>query len=372
MAMDHVHPKASAGLQVGRLHIAHLVIGLGVGGAERALLDMVRHTDVRHMRISVLSMTDETSLLRQYDLPTESFVQLGLRRSPVGVWRALTRARAWLRYARPDILHAHMFHALCLALLLKLFHPRLRLVFTSHNAAGHSWLRRVIMRLTRHCRAGDTIFFEGQHPTLNAKRTHVIPNGVPVPPPLGIRAPVDPPAILFLGRFDEQKNPLGMIASFEAMRHQNCELWLAGDGVHRAAVRQAIAQSPAKARIKLLGVVHDVPAVLRHCAVLALHSRWEGLPLVILEAGARAVPVVATPVGAVPMLLADACGYLADQGQIASVLDSLLEDREEAEARGMRLRTRVAANFSLSAMVQGFLQLYTAVIFEDRIQPGHV
>lgn len=370
--MDTERGQTEAGASGNNFHIAHLVIGLGVGGAERILLDMVRYATDSSMRMSILCMTDETSLLRQYVLLTDNIVYLGLRRSLVASFVALWRARAWLRHQRPDILHVHMFHALVLGLLLKLLDPRLKLVFTSHNASGHSWLRRSIMRLTRRWRAGDTIFFEGQHPELNARRTHVIPNGVPLPSELHDRAPVEPPALLFLGRFDVQKNPLGMIASFEAMQRQDCELWLAGDGIHRDAVTRAVMQSPAQARIKLLGVVHDVPALLRQCAALVLHSRWEGLPMVILEAGARAVPVIATPVGAVPELLDDGCGYLAQEGQIAHVLDALLADRTEAEARGGRLQARIAAHYSMTAMTQGFAKLYAAILVGHHKRPINV
>jgi glycosyltransferase involved in cell wall biosynthesis len=372
IAMDKTQLIPGTETLVRKLHIAHVVIGLGVGGAERILLDMAQHADDSRMRTTILCMTDETSLLRQYDLTDENLVRLGLRRRLKDSFRAFARARTWIQQARPDILHAHMFHALCLALLLKLFHPRLKLVFTSHNASGHSWLRRAIIRHTQRWRAGDTVFFEGQHPELNARRTHVIPNGVPLCEGNHDRAPVEPPALLFLGRFDAQKNPLGMIASFEAMQRQDCELWLAGDGIDRAAVQKAVSQSPARARIQCLGVIHDVPSVLRQCAALVLHSRWEGLPLAILEAGARAVPVVATPVGAVPLLLADGCGYLADEGQMASVLDALLDDRADAEARGLRLRARIAERYSLKAMTEGFAQLYAAILTGDAGGTTHV
>lgn len=349
-------------LQAPALHIVHVITGLGVGGAERVLLDMASHADASQLRTSILCMTDDVSLLRHYPTLTSSVTRLDFKSTIVAAFRSMRIALAWVRREKPDLLHAHMFHGLCLALLLKLFNPRAPLVFTSHNAAGYSRLRRTIMRLSRRWRAADTVFFAGQHPELNATRTVAIQNGVSVSGGTIVRSPVRPAALLFLGRLDTQKNPLGMIGVFEAMKRTDCQLWIAGDGVDRDAVMRAIDRSPARARIRLLGVVADVQVHLSQCTALVLPSRWEGLPMVILEAGAQAVPVVATPVGAIPEVLSDDCGYLAELANFATTLDALLANRTEADARGARLQEKVRSGYSLAAMTGRFLSLYRSVL----------
>jgi len=344
------------------LHVVHVITSLAVGGAERVLLDMVTHADARQLRTSIFSMTDDVSLLQQYAVPADSVLCLNFKQGLASAIRSTWLAAGWVRRERPNLMHAHMFHGLCLALLLKLLNPHIPLVFTSHNAAGFSRLRQLIIRLSRRWRSADTIFFTGQHSELNATRVVAIPNGVPVNGDGVDRWPAQPPALLFLGRLDSQKNPLGMIAAFETMKETNCQLWIAGDGVDREAVKLAVERSPARARIRLLGVISDVKAHLRQCTALVLPSRWEGLPMVILEAGALGVPVVATPVGAVPIVLADGCGYLAEEARFAEVLDTVLANRQDAEARGRRLRERVLAEYSLTKMTERFLALYRTVL----------
>lgn len=344
------------------LHIVHVITSLAVGGAERVLLDMATHADTERLRISILCMTEDVSLLHQYALPADSVVCLNFKRGFASAVRSTLSALAWVRQEKPDLVHAHMFHGLCLALLLKLFHPCLPLVFTSHSAAGFNRLRHLLIRLSRQCRAADTIFFAGQHSELNTAQVNIIPNGVPADDASAGRVQIEPPVFLFLGRLDSSKNPLGMIAAFETMQNTNCQLWIAGDGVDREAVKLAVERSPARARIRLLGVISDVKAHLRQCTALVLPSRWEGLPMVILEAGAQGVPVVATPVGAVPIVLAAGCGYLAEEARFAEVLDTVLANRQDAEARGRRLRERVLAEYSLTKMTERFLALYRTVL----------
>jgi glycosyltransferase involved in cell wall biosynthesis len=108
------------------------------------------------------------------------------------------------------------------------------------------------------------------------------------------------------------------------------------------------------ARLRFLGLRNDVPQLLAGVDVLALTSRWEGLPNVVLEAMATGAVAVATDVGGCrEVIVADETGVLIEPGRpelAAAALGRVLDDQERARAMAARARQRVEAEFSVESM----------------------
>jgi glycosyltransferase involved in cell wall biosynthesis len=203
---------------------------------------------------------------------------------------------------------------------------------------------------------------------MNAARTLVIPNGVPVDLSRdhNNRMAKERRIFLSVGSLTPQKNPLGLIRSFAAMRHKDCELWLAGDGFLRHEVEQEIAVLGLKDRVRLLGVRQDVPQLLEQADCFVMASLWEGLPMAILEAGAKGLPVISPPVGAVPTVLSDDCGFVVEVSELHHALDAVIDDYAEARRRGMRLRAKVLNNYSLEHMSREHADLYISLLLNGQ------
>jgi glycosyltransferase involved in cell wall biosynthesis len=107
--------------------------------------------------------------------------------------------------------------------------------------------------------------------------------------------------------------------------------------------------------VSFLGFRDDLPELLAGWDVLALPSLWEGFGLVLLEAMAAGLPVVASRVGPIPEIVVHAeTGLLVEPGEpepLASALLELLEKPESAAELGIRGRRRVVERFSLERMV---------------------
>lgn len=344
--------------------VMQLVTGLGVGGAERVVMEMAGRLSEQGVRSVVVALKNDRGLLAQYTHAGFPVYCLEMSKKPWSLFKATAALTRIIRRERVSLIHAHMFHSLCLALISKVLVRDCTVVLTSHNSKGFSLLRRLLIRVTKSLRAADVIFVEGQHPEMNATRTVVIPNGVPVAP-IGVnnnRIVKERPVFLSVGSLIPQKNPVGLIRSFAAMRHKGCELWLAGDGLLRPEVEREIAILGLEKRVCLLGIRQDVPQLLEQADCFVMASLWEGLPMAILEAGVVALPVVAPPVGAITELLGDDCGYLVNVSKLHNILDDILDDYTEASRRGKRLQEKVINSFSLEQMTQAHAALYTSVI----------
>ena len=125
--------------------------------------------------------------------------------------------------------------------------------------------------------------------------------------------------VLFVGNLLPVKGIDVLTEAFVAMRARNpslfaqTQLLIAGDGPKRGWVVRRMAEEGLGGSVKLLGHVgrEKVARLMNAADVLALPSRNEGCPNVVLEALCCGTPVVAARVGAVPDLLDESCGIIA-------------------------------------------------------------
>ncbi len=347
--------------------VLQLITGLGVGGAERVVMELAGRLPFSGINLVVVTISAGPrmfSILEQYPEAAFPVHTLSVRKNPWSLIKGSIKLVGILQTENISVIHAHMFHSLVLALICKIVRPDLRIVFTSHCAKGFSWLRRTIIHMTRAMRDADIIFDAGQHPEMNAANTVVIPNGVPVDPGKAIAAKNESlrRVFLFVGRLEPQKDPIALVQAFAAMHHKNCELWMAGDGAMRSDVEFEINRLGIKDRVRILGVRNDVPQLLEQADCFVLSSRWEGMPMAVLEAGAIGLPVVATPVGSLCTILNDDCGYLVESSQLQHTLDAVVNNYVEASRRGKRLQDKVINHFSLEHMARAHANLYRGLM----------
>src|SRR5205807_10286971 len=127
---------------------------------------------------------------------------------------------------------------------------------------------------------------------------------------------------------------------------------LFGDGPLRDRLQHDIALAGLGGRFVLAGFRGDLDGLIPHLDLLALPSFTEGLPNVVLEAMAAAVPVVATAVGGTPEVVAEGVtGWLVPPGDPSALARRVVDGirGEKGRAMGQRGRERVAAHFTFAA-----------------------
>jgi glycosyltransferase involved in cell wall biosynthesis len=110
--------------------------------------------------------------------------------------------------------------------------------------------------------------------------------------------------------------------------------------------------------VKLLGMRTDVMQLLESADFFVMSSRWEGLPIALLEAGLAGLPVISTPAGSIPDLLEGGCGIVvASENLAAAMMDATRNPGDFCEM-GQRLRQRIESKYSVSAMASAHLVFY--------------
>jgi len=154
-----------------------------------------------------------------------------------------------------------------------------------------------------------------------------------------------------------------LLHSLHAADLPNATVDFVGDGPLRGEAEALSEQLGLSDRVTFHGVRSDVGSFYAASDVFVMHSKYEGMPIALLEAAAQAMPVIATPVGAVPDVLGPNAGVMAEPQDFAAALRSLCSAPESAIEMGRRLHTRVRDSFSLKATSAAHEALYESLIY---------
>lgn len=335
-----------------RLRILQILTSLGPGGAERLVLDMMPRFNPDAFDVRLAILLDDQRALDVYGHQGRAVDVFDMR--GIGAPASLLALRQYVRQSAPDVIHAHMFHPLVAAAIATVGNCRPpALCFTSHcNELAFPPLRSAIVRALRGRRAADIVFVEGQHPSLNASNVVVIPNGVDVPPTEPVRTPWQPDGpvqLVSIGRLADQKDPLSLIRIMATIDNPHVKLDFYGEGPLEAEMRDLIAQLNLGGRVQLKGLSRDVRAVMSRADIMLMPSKFEGMPMALLEAGSEAMPVIATPVGANARILGTDRGTITEAATFGSALIRMIADPVSALAAGQRLRRYVDDHHSITA-----------------------
>jgi glycogen(starch) synthase len=199
-------------------------------------------------------------------------------------------------------------------------------------------------------------------------RSSVIYHGVPLPPAPG-PPPLDPPHLLGIGRLVPFK---GFDVALQAFRRvldrlPRARLTLAGDGPERTALEHLAARLGVRDAVDFVGWVHPgrVQALMSAATLVLMPSRWEGLPLVALEAQAAGRPVVASRAGGLPEVVVDGeTGRLVPPDAPEALADAvlaLLARPVELARMGHAARERAARVFDQVRCVDEYAALLEEV-----------
>jgi glycosyltransferase involved in cell wall biosynthesis len=281
-----------------------------------------------------------------------------------------------MRAFAPQILHANQAYpwACGYAEMAALLTPRVRVLAVDHlPIAGaiprvNRVARRLLARrLHAHVSVGErSARLIEQIVGLPLGSVDSIPNGVPaavtaVPPPPRV-APA--PVIGSLGRLTPQKGYDALVRALPAL--PGASVVLVGDGPERTALEALAAEIGVADRLHITGWTSDARRYLPTFDVFALPSRWEGMPLVILEAMHAGLAVVATDVGSVAECVADdETGYVVprdDQTILRDRLAALVADAPLRRRLGERGRAVAAERFTASAMARRYEAVYRRMV----------
>jgi glycosyltransferase involved in cell wall biosynthesis len=357
------------------LRILH-VLRAPVGGLFRHVIDLARGQAARGHQVGIVADANTGGTHAEAAFAALDLV-LGLTRVPmsrhigandVAAQRHVARRAA---ETRADVVHGHGAKGGAYARLIPA--GRAIRVYTPHGGSLHYDRRSpggmMYLALERMLIARTELFlFESAfgRDAFAAKigmprgLTRVVHNGVTTDEFAAVTPADDATDVIFVGELRMLK---GVDVLLDALARLACDnhalsATIVGDGPDAAAFRAQAERLGVSARF-MAPMAARVAFTLGRC--LAVPSRAESLPYIVLEAAAAGVPLIATHVGGIAEIFGPQAGRLvppADAPALARALRVTADDLAAARNQALTLRARVQAEFSADAMTQAVLAAY--------------
>jgi glycosyltransferase involved in cell wall biosynthesis len=296
---------------------------------------------------------------------------------------AVRRYTAIVRAWRPDIVHAHLASSILLSRISRLFAPVPLLIGTSHSTHEDRQLTYFFYRITN--RLGDKWSSISRAGIDAHERAGAVPAGTGLHVHNGIdlscfvRSPDlrrslreemgvrdDDFLWLTVGSFrDEAKDYDNLLHAFVSVtvRHPQARLMIAGDGLLLEAKRELAGRLGLGSAVQFLGVRRDVAALMSGADAFVLASRREGMPIVLLEAAAMELPIVATDVGEnAALVVPNVSGFIVSPRSHAELAGAMLRamerSPEERASMGHVAREHIRASYDIENVATEWMERY--------------
>lgn len=365
----------------------HLRDSGGIFGAERVILTLAKHIDKKVFHFSLLCMGRRDQGEKEL---TSRAAESGSEVISVDVkgrldFSAIRHIRKVFRSNQIALFHSHDFKSNLYGLLASL-DLRVGRVTTAHGSTRDTILKRVYLLLDERfiCQLFDKIIavsrdIKGQllQKKISNSKIEVIQNGID---PSIIESESQPFAefafdvphghtvFAVIGRLFPDKGHRFFLEALAKLSrsHGAVHGLIVGDGPAREDIEAQVMKLGLQDRVTLCGLRKDMKCIYDRIDCLVIPSLREGLPYVLLEAMSNRIPVVATPVGDIPLLIEDGVtGYLAPPedadtlcARMAGVLNNSSKQKDIVE-RAYRL---VRKEYSAERMVRSIEALYMSVI----------
>lgn len=370
------------------MRVLFVIASLGVGGAERLLLNLAARLKARGIENMIVSVSSILEAASDKKLCPE-IVTLGFDSTIFdmpGLMKASQKLASIISTYQPDVVHSHVYIADVLSWLSA---PRgVPLLSTLHGVDAW-WMshRRLLSKLKKRSYAAmarwrqvrfaavseDVKHLAESMGGLSRDQTVVIANGVDTDwfvPKTGQRA--HPFVIVQVGRFVPEKGHKTALHALATLKRSQplARLVLVGAGPLRDECETLATTLGIRSEVNFVGRHADVRPWLWSADAFWMPSETEGLPLACLEAMSCGLPVVASDVGGLPEIVDATCGYLVGRGDadaLSKVTASLIEDPEHALALGRAARQKVQRNYSLDKVTEAYAAIYKESVETTRI-----
>lgn len=369
--------------------VVHLIYRLDFGGLETLLAQCVNRMPAHKYRHAIVCLTDYSDFSKKITRPDVAIFALH-KRPGLGLE---THAAIWrlLRRLQPSILHTYNISTLEYAATALLAGVPVRVHAEHGRDAGdpngtnwkYNFLRRMLRPVVdKFVPVSDDLkrWFTETIKVPDTKNL-LINNGVDTSqfisrperraPATAAHFPENCFVIGTVGRIQDVKNHAGLVDAFIQFRallpshKERLRLVIIGDGPLLPGLKAKVRDAGLNDLVWLPGARDDIAELLQTFSVFAMTSIAEGTPVVLLEAMASGLPVVATKVGGMPEVIIDqVTGQLvpvSDAPAFARALSVYLLAPELATQHGAAGRAQIERKYSIEAMLEAYTGLYDAL-----------
>ena len=364
-------------------HVAFLIPTIDrIGGAEQQVISLAKGLMLRNWKVSVIALSgtggDAAQKLGSMGI---DFLSLSMRKGLADP-RGWIRLHLWIKRNQPDLVHAHLPHAILLARWSRIYSPVRVLVNTIHSPATGGLARQIGFRISS--ALPDVVTAVSRSAAkpwvasgmVRDEKLAVIRNGVDLnhwKRHDNVRTAMrrelqlsDEFLWLSVGRLDPVKEHSTLLRAFSLLP-DHTRLIIAGTGPQQMKLTSLANELGLGRRVRFLGFEPEIVRWLCAADGFVLCSRWEGLPIALLEACACELPSVVTHIAGVREVLPDSFRFapvpVGDSHSLAAAMRTIIRMSPfERRQLGQGLRKTIAERFSLDNVLDQWESLYSEAL----------
>ena len=297
------------------MKIAYFITGLALGGAETITINIANKFQERGHNVIIVYLTGDIAEEHKINSSIKLFA-LHIDKTIISFIKALIKSKIILKDFKPDVIHGNMFHANLLIRLLRLFIPIKRIISTEHSNNIEGNLRMKLYQLTDFLSDINTnvsknatkYFIENK--AFSNKKSLSVYNGINLERFKFIEAKrtyirnklaLSEDDFLFLnvGRLHPAKDQITLLRAFKIVNdsYPKTKLFIIGDGELNTFLENEKEKLGLANKAFIIGSRTNVEDFYCASDCFVLSSAWEGFGLVLVEAMACQLTVIATDSG---------------------------------------------------------------------------
>lgn len=358
-----------------------VITGLIYGGAETVTVNLAVELKKRSFDVIVISIMTPVAFTEYLESHNIKLYTLGANKKFDFIFSVAKLLRI-LKEEKPDVVHAHMYHANIFSRLATFFSPvNYYLVNTIHNTYEGGVMRKLANRITKNIpdlvSQVSRLGYENYLKThlINKKNSAFVPNSVNALPftsatPFSFNGflNIEPDTFIFLavGRLEKQKDYPMLFKAIDILKSSTKRpfiVCIAGVGALETELKELKEQMGLNNLVHFLGLRKDMPMLMKGADCFVMSSKWEGAPISLLEAMSSGLPVVVTNAGDNKFIVESGInGFISTINkpeELAQNMKQILDmTGPEIEKISAQNKVTVAQNFENNAIVDKWIEVY--------------
>lgn len=352
------------------MNILHIINSFQFGGAENLIVSSIPFFEKSEFDFEFLSITNNLDLIE--DKSSMSFLNNKTSKS----LQTFFDLYIYFKNNEYDIIHAHLFPTTYFCSLLKKIGViNSKLVLTEHNTHNRRrdfLLFKPVERTIYNEYEKIVCISKGTELNLNKwlnslkDKTEIIYNGVDIEKfnnnhetkNITKKKEIK---IAMVASFSPQKDQMTLIKSLKLLP-QKYRVYFAGDGDEINNVKKFVNKNNLENRVNFLGNVYNIPEFLKQMDLFVLSSIWEGFGLVVIEAMASKLPVIASNIAGLSEIV-NGYGEIFQKENYKELSDKILKvTRKQSIYNSYVNKSKLRAkDFTIKKMVKNYLNLYNSL-----------
>lgn len=361
-----------------RINVLYVIWSLGLGGAERVVINLAKGLDKAKFNPIVCCLNDKGIFSQELEQEGIKVIALNKKKKiEISLIRKLMQV---MIDNNIQIVHTHLWGANFWGRIAARKTKVKVIIATEHNEDTWKpgfyfildrWLSRSTDRLIAVSNRVKEFYAAKGIP---AEKIEVIYNGVemsgrpvaqspsrPVKEEFGIKE--DETVLAIIGRLVPQKGHRYLFEAVNSLNGQyKVKLLVVGDGPSIQSLRSQVLSLKLEDKVIFTGLRKDVPDIFSAVDILVMPSLREGLPIIALEAMAYGVPIIATKVGGITEIITDGQNGLLvkpeNQEEIKQAIIRLINDKGLSQYLANNARNKLKDNFTSGIMIRKTQSLY--------------